>query len=603
MRDRERRAVGTEVTQRRARGDARRGRSRQGTCRSAVTDLQDAGGDGGRPCVGVRRRQRRGTGAGLGHGTGATDDVRERLVRRSIHHQRAVIRDRVGIGTTAERTRATDPQRAARDGRGGGVGIRAGQHHRARVIGGGVEDQPGLAAVRGQIEGARDRQGLARGDVEDRATALIHRGELGAERRVLGDGDRLIQIEEAPDRGDRTRAGSEFAAGQGDQAEMEGLSGGAVRGELAAGPDRQRGRRASADEGIGTAGEGDGATALDVDAGSLPEAGVTAVRATSHRHGLSDFDRTRGREVTAQGDRTRAAKDMLAGAAERVARRVVDVTAGDGAKDLVRGAGEIEGRPGGHRDRADIRTGGEASGATDAQGARIDGEVAGEGIDAGENSQAGARLGEPEVHAADDPAQGELRTRDAERTRSAEGDGPRQAARAGRGRQRPAIERQGLRTDDDPAQIERGAARHGRARGGGAETGRVSDRQRAGGDGRGARISIGPAEDLGAGAELGQGADRARAGVGDDAGESRRTGGAESAGCMIIDAEGERTDASGEADGDIAGAGQGVDTDIAFDRGEARARGDVQVRGVISPDLVAVAAPREDAALDVDHRP
>ena len=109
MRDRERRGVGSEVTQGRARGDTGCGRGRQRSRRTSVTDLQDARRDGGRPCVGVRRRQRRGTGAGLGQGACPADDGGERLIRRSVHHQRAVIRDRVGIGTTAERTRAADP--------------------------------------------------------------------------------------------------------------------------------------------------------------------------------------------------------------------------------------------------------------------------------------------------------------------------------------------------------------------------------------------------------------------------------------------------------------------------------------------------------------
>ena len=239
MRDRERRGVGTEVTQRRAGGDARRRRSRQSPGRAAVAHLQDAGRDGSRPRIGIVPGQGGGAGARLRDGARAADDVREGLVRRGGDLQRAVVRDGIGVGAATEGARAADPQRTARDGGGTGVGIRAGQHHRARIADGGIEDQTGLAAVRGQIEGARNGQCLARGDIEDRPAGLIHRAELGAERRIFGDGDRLIEVVEAPDRRGRARAGGEFTAGQGDQAEVEGLSGGAVGRQLTAGPDRQ----------------------------------------------------------------------------------------------------------------------------------------------------------------------------------------------------------------------------------------------------------------------------------------------------------------------------------------------------------------------------
>jgi len=549
MRDRERRGVGTEVTQRRAGGDAGSRRSRQRPGRAAVAHLQDAGRDGGRTRIGVGRGQGRGASARLRDGAQAADDVREGLVRRGGDLQRAVVRDGIGIGAAAERAPTADPQRAARDARGAGVGIRAGQHHRARAAGGGIEDQSGLAAVRGQIQGARNGQRLARGDIEDGPASLVHRAELGAERRVFGDGDRAVQVIDAPDRGGRAGAGGELAARQGDQAEMEGLSGGAVGRQFAAGPDRQRGGRAGTDEGIRSAGQRDRAAALDVDTGGQTQAGVPIVGPAGHRHGLGDLDRAGGAEIAAEGHRARAAEEEAAGAAERVARGVGDVAAGDrSAEGLVGRAGEIEGRARGDGERADIRAGGERACAADAERTGVDREVSGEGVDAVQDGQAGAGLGQTEGRAADDAAQAELRAPDVEGARSAERDGAAQAARAGRSRQRAAVERQGLGTDEGVPQVERGAARHGRTRGGGPETGGGGDGQRAGGDRGRSGVGVSALEDGRARTRL-----LKRTGAGDDRAHGQRAGAVEDQRSVVRDRAGaERAGRAARADADRA---------------------------------------------------
>ena len=71
---------------------------------------------------------------------------------------------------------------------------------------------------------------------------------------------------------------------------------------------------------------------------------------------------------------------------------------------------------------------------------------------------------------------------------------------------------------------------------------------------------------------------------------------------MVVDADGERTRSTGSADGDAARAGKSVDPEGAVGDGDGGAAGDVQVGGVVGPDLVAIAAAGEDAALDIDHR-
>ena len=129
-----------------------------------------------------------------------------------------------------------------------------------------------------------------------------------------------------------------------------------------------------------------------------------------------------------------------------------------------------------------------------------------------------------------------------------------------------------------------------------------SDLQRAGAEGRATRVGVRTCEDLGTGPELDDESCGAGTGVGDDSQESRRPGGAVGAGGVIIDAEGQRTETAGKADGDVARAGERIDSHRAFDDGQAGAAGDVQVGEVIGPDFVAVAAAGEDAALDVDER-
>ena len=69
---------------------------------------------------------------------------------------------------------------------------------------------------------------------------------------------------------------------------------------------------------------------------------------------------------------------------------------------------------------------------------------------------------------------------------------------------------------------------------------------------------------------------------------------------MVVDADGERARRTSSADGDAARAGKGVDPEGAVSDGDGGAAGDVQVRKVVRPDLIAVTS--EDTGLDVDER-
>ena len=386
---------------------------------------------------------------------------------------------------------------------GAGVGIDGREHHRASAARGRVEHQTGVGGARRRDQGTADRQSLAGGDVENRATRLIHRIELGTERGVLCDGDRAVEVIDTPDGRRGSGAGREFAAGQGDRAQVEGLPGSAVGGEPTAGADCQDGVSRGSCERIGRAGQSDRTAVLDVDASCLTEAGVRAVRPTGHRDGLRDFDRTGGGEVAAQGHRPGAAEEEVAGAAKSVARCVRDISAHDrGAEDLVRGAGVVKGRAGGDGEGADVGARSERTGAADAQGAVIHGDGTREGVRAGEDGRAGAGLRQTEISATDDAAERQLRAGDAERARSTQRDRTGEGARAGRGHERAAVERERLGADERVAQIERGAAGDRRAGRGRAQAGVIGHGQGAGGNGRRAGVGVHAVEHGRAGARL-----------------------------------------------------------------------------------------------------